>query len=107
MHAFSFFPPWIINVFGSIGAAGTTIAFLPQLIRVWRRKSANDISLSTFLLFSFGVASWLIYGLGIGSVPIIAANVVTLAFALAIRALKLRYNRRAHSGEFSKNLSRN
>ncbi len=93
MHAFGITSPWLINLFGSIGALGTTIAFLPQLVRVWRRKSADDISLSTFLLFSFGVACWLVYGLGIGSVPIIAANAVTLGLAIAILALKLRFSR--------------
>jgi MtN3 and saliva related transmembrane protein len=47
-----------------------------------------------FLFFSFGVACWLVYGLGIGSGPVIAANAVTLALALAILTLKLRYDRR-------------
>jgi MtN3 and saliva related transmembrane protein len=79
---------------GSTAAVCTTISFLPQLIHVWRRKSARDISLSMFLLFSFGVACWLLYGIGIGSGPIVAANAVTLALALAILTLKLRFDRR-------------
>lgn len=78
---------------GSVAAVCTTLSFVPQLIRVWQRKSASDISLSMFLLFSFGVACWLIYGLGLGSAPIIAANAVTLALALAILVLKLRYDK--------------
>ncbi len=86
-------PKWIFDWIGSTAAACTTISFLPQLIRVWRRKSARDISLTMFLLFSFGVACWLVYGIGIGSGPIAAANAVTLALALAILALKLRYDR--------------
>jgi len=94
MHPVSSYSPWLINAFGSVGALCTTIAFLPQLLRVWRRKSAKDISLSTFLLFSFGVFSWLIYGLGIGSIPITVANAVTLGLALTILFLKLRYDRR-------------
>ena len=85
---------WVLNSIGSTAAVCTTISFLPQLVRVWRRKSARDISLTMFLLFSFGVACWLIYGLGIGSGPIAAANAVTLALALAILTLKLRYDRR-------------
>jgi len=76
---------------GSVAAVCTTSAFLPQLIRVWRRKSAEDISLSMFLLFSTGVGLWLVYGLRIDSFPIIAANAVTLALAVAILVLKLRY----------------
>jgi len=57
----------------------------------WQRKSARDISLTMFLLFSFGVACWLVYGIDSG--PITAANAITLALALAILALKLRYDR--------------
>jgi MtN3 and saliva related transmembrane protein len=89
----------LLDGIGSLAALCTTISFLPQLIRVWRRKSASDISLTMFLLFSFGLACWLIYGIGIGSVPVIAANVVTLALALAILALKLRYDGRASDSE--------
>ena len=80
---------------GSIAAFCTTVSFVPQLIRVWQRKSARDISLTMFLLFSFGVACWLLYGLGLASRPIIAANAATLALAIAILALKLRYDRRS------------
>lgn len=82
----------ILNLTGSAAAFLTTLSFLPQLIRVWRRKSAKDISLVMFLLFSLGLVLWLIYGIGLGSVPIIAANAATLALALAILALKLRYD---------------
>ena len=94
MHSYIFFSRGAMDGIGSVAAVCTTVSFVPQLFRVWRRKSARDISLSMFLLFSFGVACWLVYGLGIGSAPIIAANAITLALALAILALKLRYDRR-------------
>jgi MtN3 and saliva related transmembrane protein len=81
---------------GSVAAFCTTISFVPQLIRVWTRKSARDISLMMFLLFAFGVGCWLIYGLGIGSAPIIAANAVTLALALAILVLKIRFDAKSN-----------
>jgi len=82
------------NAIGTVAATCTTLSFFPQLLHVWQRKSAKDISLTMFLLFSFGVACWLAYGIGIGSAPIAVANVVTLALALAILTLKLRYDRR-------------
>jgi MtN3 and saliva related transmembrane protein len=90
-------PRWALEWIGSTAALCTTISFVPQLIRVWTRKSARDISLTMFLLFAFGVGCWLVYGLGIGSWPIIAANAVTLTLALAILALKIRYD--AKGGE--------
>lgn len=83
---------------GSVAGVCTTISFVPQLLRVWRRKSARDISLWMFLFFSFGVACWLAYGVGIGSTPVILANATTLALALAVLALKLRYDRSSVSG---------
>lgn len=94
MPLFKLLPAWVLDAAGSTAAVCTTVSFLPQLVRVYRRKSAHDISLVMFLLFSFGVACWLVYGLGIGSAPITAANAVTLALALTILVLKLRYDRR-------------
>jgi MtN3 and saliva related transmembrane protein len=81
-----------LDLIGSTAAFSTTVSFMPQLIHVWRRKSAQDISLSMFLFFSFGLACWLVYGIGLGSLPIIAANAVTLALALGILGLKIRYD---------------
>lgn len=87
-------PLWIVSLIGSVAAFCTTIAFVPQLIRVWRLKSARDISLNMFLLFSLGELLWFIYGLFIHSIPVILANAVTLVLAVAILVLKLRYDRR-------------
>jgi MtN3 and saliva related transmembrane protein len=91
-------PHWAFDWIGSTAAVCTTISFVPQLIRVWKRKSARDISLIMFLLFSFGVACWLVYGIGIGSEPVIAANAVTLALSIAILVLKLRYGLKTGTG---------
>ena len=87
-------PSWVVNLIGSVAAICTTISFLPQLIRVYRLKSAREISLTMFLVFSFGVFLWLLYGVFIRSFPVILANVLTLALSLAILGLKLRYDRR-------------
>jgi MtN3 and saliva related transmembrane protein len=67
---------------------------VPQLIRVWRLRSAREISLIMFLVFSLGVFLWLIYGVFIHSMPVILANAVTLALSLAILALKIRFGSR-------------
>jgi MtN3 and saliva related transmembrane protein len=58
-------------------------------------RSAREISLGTFLLFSLGVALWLVYGIYTGSKPVIASNLVTLVLSVSILVLKLRYDRRA------------
>jgi len=84
-----------VDALGFVAAFCTTAAFVPQLVRVVRLRSARDISLPTFLLFSVGVFLWLLYGLYIGSKPVIASNSVTLVLSVSILILKLRYDRTA------------
>lgn len=81
------------EIIGYLAAFSTTAAFIPQVLHVWKRKSARDISLGMFLLFSVGVLLWLIYGVLIASRPIEIANGITLALSLAVLILKLRYDR--------------
>lgn len=77
-------------------AAGTltTIAFVPQVLRVWRTRTARDLSLATFSIFTAGVALWLAYGVMISSLPIVLANAVTLLLAGSILFLKIAFDRR-------------
>ena len=88
-------PAWFPEAVGGVAAVCTTVAFAPQLIRVWRLRRADEISLTTFLLFSAGTVFWIGYGWLIGSVPVILANVGILGLALAILTLKIRWERGA------------
>lgn len=74
-------------------AAGTltTIAFLPQLLHVWKTKRAEDLHMGTLVCFTTGITLWLVYGIATGQMPVIVANAVTLALQGAILCLKLRY----------------
>lgn len=87
-----FSAPAVQNL-GFLAAFCTTAAFVPQLVRVVRLRSARDISLPTFLLFSVGVFFWLLYGLDTGSKPVIVSNCVTLVLSVSILLLKLHYDR--------------
>ena len=70
----------------------TTVAFVPQAYKVWKTKSAKDISLWMFLIFTTGVASWLVYGVLTNNLPIIFANIVTLFLAFLILVAKIKFN---------------
>jgi MtN3 and saliva related transmembrane protein len=84
-----------INFIGYAAATCTTVSFLPQLIRVMRLRSARDISLGMFSIFSAGTAMWLTYGLLSHTWPVAVANGVTLVLSFSILVLKLRYDREA------------
>jgi MtN3 and saliva related transmembrane protein len=81
----------LISFIGFAAAFCTTTAYLPQVIRTWRTRSTADISLGMFSVMTLGVALWIVYGIAIGSLPIIAANAVTLFLAATILILKLRH----------------
>lgn len=83
-----------IIVLGLAAGTLTTASFVPQLLKVWRTKSAEDISMGMFVTFCAGVGLWLIYGIAIKDLAIVAANGVTMLLALAILVLKIRYARR-------------
>jgi MtN3 and saliva related transmembrane protein len=84
-----------INAIGYAAATMTTVSFVPQLLRVIRLRSARDVSLGMFLIFSAGTLTWLVYGVLAHSAPVWIANAVTLALAVSILVLKLRFDRRA------------
>lgn len=79
------------DILGSLAGALTTIAFIPQVIKTWKTRSTHDISLIMFSLFSLGVLLWLLYGISLGALPIIIANSITLALAMSILVMKLRF----------------
>jgi MtN3 and saliva related transmembrane protein len=81
----------IETTLGLVAGLLTTVAFLPQVWQVWKSRSARDISLPMYLIFTLGVALWLVYGLMTAAVPVIVANAVTLLFAGAVLVMKLRF----------------
>ena len=80
-----------ISLLGLIAGAFTTIAFLPQVLKTWRSRSAKDLSLGMFSIFTLGVAMWLAYGFLINDLPVILANIVTLMLASTLLFFKLRW----------------
>ena len=83
-----------ITILGLLAAALTTVAFLPQVIKNWKTRSAGDLSFGTFGLFTAGLILWLTYGIIIGNVPIIVANVITLALNAVNLIQMVKYRKR-------------
>jgi len=81
------------DAIGYLAGALTTIAFVPQALKMYTSKSGKDVSARMLMIFSAGVVLWLIYGIMIGSLPVILSNVVTLILSATIIALKIRYSR--------------
>ncbi|WP_083602410.1 SemiSWEET family sugar transporter [Hydrococcus rivularis] len=80
-----------ITLLGLIAGILTTLAYLPQAIKTWQSKSADDISWSMLIILSVGIVLWLVYGVSIRNIPLIVANVVTFFLTSIILVLKIRY----------------
>ncbi|MBF0350585.1 MAG: SemiSWEET transporter [SAR324 cluster bacterium] len=80
-----------INGIGIAAGVCTTVAFVPQVVHVWKTRSTHDISLGMFVILCTGIVLWLVYGLLLMAWPIICANGITLVLAGCILWFKLRY----------------
>ncbi len=80
-----------IDLVGSLAACLTTAAFVPQAWLSFKTRDVSGISLGMYIVFTVGVALWLAYGLLLHAWPLIIANTITLALALAILVMKLRF----------------
>lgn len=80
-----------VQLLGLAAGGLTTAAFLPQVIKTWKSRSAKDLSLGMFSLFCLGVFLWLVYGIIVRDIPVIAANLLTLMLASTLLFFKLRF----------------
>jgi MtN3 and saliva related transmembrane protein len=84
----------VISAIGLIAGALTALSYTPQVLRIWRRRSAGDLSYIALVALISGTVMWLWYGALVLSLPVIAANVVSLLLNLSILGLKLRHDER-------------
>jgi MtN3 and saliva related transmembrane protein len=82
----------LATLIGTVAGTLTTSAYLPQMIRVWRSRSAGDISLLMCAMMVTGASLWVVYGLMLSAWPVVMANGVSLFFLVPILVLKLRYS---------------
>ncbi|TGQ71606.1 MAG: hypothetical protein E5V49_03455 [Mesorhizobium sp.] len=80
-----------IEIIGAFAALITTLGWVPQVAKVARERRAGDISLFATVSIAAGVLLWTLYGLLIGSWPVILANGITFVFVAAILGMKLRF----------------
>ena len=85
-----------VSISGLIAAFFTTISFLPQAIKTIRTRDTSSISLSMYVLFTFGTLMWFVYGVTSNNLPVYLANGITLILASVILFFKIRDTISAH-----------
>ena len=82
------------DLIGYVAALLTTASFLPQAILTLKTRDTESLSLGMYGLFTSGVLLWLIYGIYLSNLAIIAANAVTLFLATLILSFKIYHTLR-------------
>ena len=88
----------LVLSFGYLAGFLTTISLVPQVIKMWKTKSANDFSLAMLLIWCAGIACWTIYGILISAKPIIFWNLGTLLLAGSILLMKFKFTEKPGQG---------
>ena len=85
---------WAIEeILGFIAGALMTVGFVPQVWRLYKLKSAKEISLPFTSLFLVGTMLWLCYGILLRLPPVILWNGITLFLGGAMLFAKLKYGK--------------
>lgn len=80
-----------LTVLGLLAGGLTTVSFVPQVLKIWRTKKAEDVSLMMFVAFCVGVSLWIVFGFMKDEAAIIATNAVTLLLGASIVWMKLKF----------------
>lgn len=80
-----------VTFIGLVAGTLTTIAFLPQVMKVRRSKQTRDLSLPMYIVLSLGISLWVIYGVLLKSLPVISANSVTVILTIYILIMKIKH----------------
>ena len=78
---------------GFVAGALVTCSLIPQLIRVFRLRSAREISMLFTTLLLLGLILWLTYGVFFRLIPVILWNAVGIILAVVLLYAKLKYGR--------------
>jgi len=81
------------ELLGFIAGTFTTLAFIPQVLKTYRTKSARDVSIMMFVLFSAGVLMWMAFGIVHGKMSIFITNLVVFCLSVFQIILKIRYDK--------------
>lgn len=79
------------NFIGTAGGIVSSVTFLPQVIKIWKTKSAKDLSMMTLFFLTLNVSLWLTYGLLKTDFPLIITNSIVLTMILIMVYFKIKF----------------
>ncbi len=82
------------EVVGHIGSALSSITFMPQVYQTWKTKSVQDLNLFMMVIVFISTLIWIIYGVGLGLLPVIICNSIICFLSLVLIYFKFSYGKK-------------
>jgi MtN3 and saliva related transmembrane protein len=83
-----------LDILGLVATCFTTSSFIPQVITTYKTRDVSGISLSTYVIITFGLALWLIYGILKHDLPLIVANSMMVILTFSIAMMKIKFEKK-------------
>ena len=74
----------ILSILATISGSIMALANFPQVYKIFKRKSAKDISAITYSVYVLGAIVWLLYGIEIKSIPVLTSNIIGMIASVLI-----------------------
>ena len=85
----------ILSVLATIFGVVSGLANLPQIWKIYKTKSAKDISVATYVILTVGTIIWLLYGIEILNIPIIIMeSLAIIEFVVILIGCRLYGNKK-------------
>jgi MtN3 and saliva related transmembrane protein len=81
------------EIVGAVAAALTTFGFVPQIVKIYRTRSVEDVSLTMLVQYCIGLFLWMLYGIHIQNKILIISNLVSFATLTVAVGLYLKYRK--------------
>jgi MtN3 and saliva related transmembrane protein len=81
------------EIIGAVAAALTTFGFVPQIVRIHRTRSVEDVSLTMLVQYSIGLFLWMVYGIYLKNYILIISNMVSFSTLVVAVGLYLKYRK--------------
>lgn len=82
------------NILGLVAGGITSVAMLPQLIKVLKEKNVEDLSLMMVAVLIVGLSLWVWYGILKDELPIILSNAFAVLVNIGLLLAYLKYRQK-------------
>ena len=81
------------EIIGVVAATLTMFGFVPQIAKIHKTRSVEDVSLTMLIQYSIGIFLWMVYGIYLQNNILIISNLVSFSTLVLAVGLYLKYRK--------------